>query len=203
MQDVLVAATPPIVTALLAAAGVWLRRRAQARSGIRAVEEAQSRITVIISMLDAYRDDPTRAREREQLMKELDGAYQQMHAGREAATQGSNGLDLGSLAREVLLLDRRPRGIVSGTVQALYYVSLAWVLLWLAASVLFGLGIALMESPESFGTQLATSLGITLLGLAIGLAPAFVLHLLARMSSGAPTTSPGPTGPATSSRREG
>jgi hypothetical protein len=203
MQDLLVAATPPIVTALLAAAGVWLRRRTQAHSGTRAVEESRSRVALITSMLDAYGDDPTRAAERERLMSELDQAYQQMQAGREAATRDRGGTGLTPLAREVLLLDRRPVKVLSVAVQALYYVSLAWVLLWLAAAVMFGLGIAVMESQDSFGMRLAMSLGITLLALAIGLAPAVVLHLLARMSAGVPTTSTGEARPATSPGKDG
>lgn len=184
MQDVLVAATPPIVAALLAAAGVWLRRRSQAHSGERAVEEARSRIAVITSVLDVYRNDPTRGQEQQQLMKDLDEAYRQMYAVQEAAKRETSGAGMAPLARAVLLLDRRPSTATARAVQALYYVSLAWVLLWLAAAVLFGLGIAFMETQDSFGLRFATSLGITVLALAIGLAPALFLYLVVRMSGG-------------------
>lgn len=195
MQDVLVAATPPIVAAVVAAAGVWLRRRSQAHSGERAVEEARSRIAVITSVLDVYRIDPTRGQEQQQLMKDLDEAYRQMYAVEEAAKRETSGAGMTPLARAVLLLDRRPSTAAARAVQALYYVSLAWVLLWLAAAVLFGLGIAFTDTQDSFGVRFAMSLGITVLALAIGLAPAFVLYLVVRMSTGAPTSRPGQDGP--------
>jgi hypothetical protein len=188
MQDVLVAATPPIVAALLAAVGVWLRRRSQAHSGERAIEEARSRIAVITAVLEAYRDDPTRGQERQQLMKDLDEAYRQMYAVEKAARRDGGGARMTPLARTVLMLDRRPSTVPAKIVQGLYYVSLAWVLLWLAAAVLFGFAIAFAESQDSFGVRVATSLGITVLSLVIGLAPALVLYLVARMSGGAPTT---------------
>jgi hypothetical protein len=194
MQDLLVAATPPIVAALLAATGVWLRRRRQAHSGERAVEEARSRIAVITSVLDVYRNDPTRGREQQQLMKDLDEAYGQMYAVQEAAKRETSGAGIGPLVRAVLLLDWRPSTATARAVQALYYLSLAWVLLWLAAAVLFGLGIAFMESPDSVGVRFAMSLGITVLALAIGLAPAFVLYLVVRTSGGGSTTRPGQDG---------
>jgi hypothetical protein len=187
MQDVLVAATPPIVTALLAAAGVWLRRRSQTRSGQRALEDARSRIAVITSVLEAYRADPSgdHGQQEQQLMRDLSEAYRQMYAVEAAHREGSGG-GITALARAVLLLDRQPSTATARAVQALYYVSLAWVLLWLAGAILFGLGIAFAESQDSFGVQFAMSLGITVLALAIGLAPALVLHLIFRMSGGRP-----------------
>ena len=191
MQDIVVAATPPIVAALLAAAGVWMRRRSQAHSGERAVEEARSRIAVITSVLEVYRNDPTRVQERQQLMKDLDEAYRKMYAVEEAAKRGRDGAGIVPLARSLLLLDRRPSTVTARVAQALYYVSLAWVLLWLAAAVLFGLAIAFTDTQGSFGVRFVMSLGITVLALAIGLAPALVLYLVVRMSGDTPTTRPG------------
>jgi hypothetical protein len=159
------------------------------------VEEVRSRIAVITSVLDVYRNDPTRGQEQQQLMKDLDEAYRQMYAVQEAAKRATGVAGMAPLARAVLLLDRRPSTTAAKVVQALYYVSLAWVLLWLAAAVLFGLLIAFTETQDSLSVRFGMSLGITVLALAIGLAPAFVLHLVVRMSAGAPTTPPGQDGP--------
>ena len=196
MQDVLIAAIPPIVAALLAAAGFWLRRRSYAQSSERAAADARSRIAVITSVLDAYRSDPTHDHdaEQQQLMKDLGEAYRQMYAVEAAAKRDRSGWGMAPLARAVLLLDRRPATTTAGVVQALYYLSLAWVLLWLAAAVLFGSAIAFTETQESFAVRLATSLGFTVLALAIGLAPALVLYLVVRMS-GAASSQPGQDGP--------
>ena len=195
MQDVLVAATPPVVTALLAVAGVWLRRRSSAQSGARAVEEARSRITVITTMLDIYRNDPARGREQQQLMKDLDEAYRHMYSAQQATIRQASGGGLAPVGRAVLLLDRRPTTATAKVAWALYYLSLAWVLLWLAAALMFGLGIAFLDTPDSFGLRLAMSFGITVLALAIGLAPAVALHLLARMLAEPSTVRPTPPAP--------
>ena len=188
MQDVLIAAIPPIVAALLAAAGVWLRRRSYAQGTERAGDEARARIAVITSVLDAYRNDPghDHSQEVQRLMTDLGDAYAQMHAAEEAATRERQGGGTESVARAILLLDRRPSTVTAWVLQALYYLSLAWVLLWLAAAVLFGASIA-FAGEDSFGVRLAMSFGITVLALAIGLAPALVLYLLVRMSGSAST----------------
>lgn len=191
MQDVLVAATPPIVAALLAAAGVWLRRRSHVHSGERAVEEARSRIGVITSVLEVYRNSPAgdhdNDQEQQRLMNDLDEAYRQMYAVEADAERERSSAEMARLVRAVLMLDRRPSTAMSRAAQALYYVSLAWVLLWLAAAIMFGLAIAFTESPDSFGVRLAMSFGITVLAMAIGLAPTLVLYLVVRMSAGTPT----------------
>jgi hypothetical protein len=171
-----------------------MRRRSQAQSGERAIEEARSRIAVITSVLEVYRNDPTRAEERQQPMKDLDDAYRQMYAVEEATKRERAGAGIAPLARSVLLLDRRPSTVAARVAQVLYYVSLSWVLLWLAAAVLFGLGIAFTETQDSFGVRFVMSLGITVLALAIGLAPALVLYLVVRMSGDAPTARPGQNG---------
>ena len=185
MQDILIAAIPPIVTAVLAAAGIWLRSRSRAQRTARGVAEARSRIAVITSMLDAYAGDPTRNHDevKQQLLQDLDVAYRQMRGAEEAAQQEKTGGGVAALTRVVLLLDLPASTIAVKSALALYYLSLAWTLLWLAAAVMFGLIMAL-DTQGSFGSRLASSLGITVLALAIGLAPAVVLHLVARMSAG-------------------
>ena len=186
MQDVLIAAIPPLVTAILAAAGVWLRGRSRAHRTARRVEAARSRIAVITSVLDVYPNGSTHDHDaaKQQLLRDLDVAYQEMRVAEETARREKAGGGAASLTRAVLLLDRQAPTIVSRAALALYYLSLAWTLLWLAAAVMFGLGTAFLESEDSFGARLATSLGITVLALAIGLAPAIVLHLVARMTAG-------------------
>lgn len=187
MQDILIAAIPPIVTAVLAAAGVWLRSRSRAQRTARGVAEARSRIVVITSLLDAYAGDPTRNHDevKQQLLQDLDAAYRQMRGAEEAAQREQTGGGAEALTRAVLLLDVPASTIVARAALALYYLSLAWTLLWLAAAVMFGLIGAFVDTQDSFGSRLAGSLAITVLALAIGLAPAVVLHLVARMAAGA------------------
>lgn len=184
MLDFLVAATPPVVTALLAALGVWLRRRFHDRGGQRAAEDARARISLITSMLDAYRGDPTRSHavEEEQLLADLAEAYRRLTAA-EATARPRRGRDVSATAATLLLLDRRATSAAAKVFQVLYYLSLAWALLWLAAAVLFGLAIAFGDDQGSFGVRLASSFGVTVLALAVGLAPSLVLLLLARTTS--------------------
>lgn len=140
---------------------------------------------MITSMLDAYAGDPSRNHDevKQQLLQDLDAAYRQMRGAEEAAQRERTAGGVATLARAVLLLDLPASTIVARAALALYYLSLAWTLLWLAAAVMFGLIIAL-DTQGSFGSRLASSLGITVLALAIGLAPAIVLHLVARMAAG-------------------
>jgi hypothetical protein len=196
MQDVLVAATPPIVAALLAAAGVWLRNRSGAQRSARNVEQARSRIAVITSVLDAYTADPTgtHAEARDQLFADLRDAYQQVRGAEQAAQREADRDGATDLTRAVLLLDSRPATLLARVAQVVYYLSLAWALLWLAAAMMFGLVGAVAETEETLGTRLATSFGITVLALAIGLAPAVVLHLVARLAAGSGDQDP-PRGP--------
>ena len=196
MQDVLVAATPPIVAALLAAAGVWLRNRSGAQRSARNVEQARSRIAVITSVLDAYTADPTgaHAEARDQLFADLRDAYQQVRGAEQAAQREADRDGATDLTRAVLLLDSRPATLLARVAQVVYYLSLAWALLWLAAAMMFGLVGAVAETEETLGTRLATSFGITVLALAIGLAPAVVLHLVARLAAASGDQDP-PRGP--------
>lgn len=196
MQDVLVAATPTIVAALLAAAGVWLRNRSGAQRSARNVEQARSRIAVITSVLDAYTADPTgaHAEARDQLFADLRDAYQQVRGAEQAAQREADLDGATDLTRAVLLLDSRPATLLARVAQVVYYLSLAWALLWLAAAMMFGLVGAVAETEETLGTRLATSFGITVLALAIGLAPAVVLHLVARLAAGSGDQDP-PRGP--------
>jgi hypothetical protein len=187
MQDVLVAATPTIVATMLAAAGVWLRNRSGAQRSARRVEQARSRIAVITSVLDVYAADPTgaHAAAKEQLFADLHDAYQQVRGAEQAAEREDDRDGLADLARSVLLLDSHPSTLPARVAQVVYYLSLAWTVLWLAAALMFGLVGAVADSEETFGTRIATSFAITVLALAIGLAPAVVLHLVARLAAAA------------------
>jgi hypothetical protein len=185
-MDLLVAATPPIVAAVLAAAGVWLRARSSTQRSAQRLMEAQTRIAVIRSLLDAYADDPSGSHDdtRKILMADLDAAYRQMHVVEEATQQDKAGLGAADLARTVLLTNHHPRTIVARATWVLYYLSLAWALLWLATAIMFGLVGAFVDTQQSFASRMATAMGITVLALAIGLAPAVVLHLVARLAAG-------------------
>ena len=78
----------------------------------------------------------------------------------------------------VLLWNASPSTRTAQAVRILYYVSLGWLALWLAAAILFGLAIAFTNTGESFGYRLSLSIGITVLCLFIGLTPALVLRLI-------------------------
>jgi hypothetical protein len=200
MQDLLIAATPPFVAAVLAAAGVWLRARSGTHRDARRVEEARAKIAVIRSVLDAHAGDANGSHDdtRQMLMADLDAAYREMRVFEEVAQRDEARGRASDLARAVLLMDRQPRTVVARSAYVLYYLSLAWALLWLAAAIMFGLAGAFTDTQESFGTRIATATGITVLALAVGLGPAIVLHLLARLAvgdggaarSGRPTVEP-------------
>jgi hypothetical protein len=200
MQDLLIAATPPFVAAVLAAAGVWLRARSGTQRSARRVEEARAKIAVIKSVLDAHAGEVNGSHDdtREMLMADLDAAYRQMRVFEEVAQRDRAHGRAPDLARAVLLTDHHPRTFVAWSAYVLYYLSLAWALLWLATAIMFGLIGAFADTQESFGTRIATATGITVLALAIGLGPAIVLHLLARLAvgdggaarSGPPTVEP-------------
>ncbi|WP_107773690.1 hypothetical protein [Nocardioides sediminis] len=186
MQDLLIAATPPIVAAVLAAAGVWLRARSGTQRSARRVSAAQARIGTITSMLAAYGDDTSDSHEatKEMLRRELDAAYAELRLATEDAQQDEDRGRSADLLRAVLLMDHQPGTVVARVAWVLYYLSLAWALLWFAAAILFGLAGAVADSGESFGARMAMAMGITVLALAIGLAPAIVLHLVARLAAG-------------------
>jgi hypothetical protein len=142
---------------------------------------------VISAWLSAHRDlDPSGEHEqaRRQALADLEKTYERITQAETIAAREHNESSLSLIARTVLLLDSRPPSAVARTVMILYYVSLAWVVLWVAAAFLFGLGVAVTDPSGSFGERLAFSFGITVLCLAVGLAPALLLFLLYRMSTG-------------------
>lgn len=189
MENILVAATPAIVAALLAALGVWVRRRSRADRARRALEEARSRIAVISSWLDAHRaldmaGEHPDARRR--ALDDLERAYTLVRAAELAVERQHEAWTFKPLIAAAFLIDARPASALSKTLQILYYVSLAWACLWLAAALMFGLGIAFTDTSGSFGEQLAFSFGITLLCLAVGLVPSLILFLIFRASTSRP-----------------
>jgi hypothetical protein len=93
------------------------------------------------------------------------------------------------LVEAVLTLHLRPATWPARILGIVYYLSLAWLLLWLAAAVLFGVTIAVVDDPSmSFLSRMGMSAGIFMLCLAIGAAPPLVLYLVYRGFSARPET---------------
>lgn len=115
MLDVLIAATPPIVTKILAATGVWLRSRSRTQRPARRVEAAPSRIAAITSVLAVYAGDPTRDHDeaKQEVLRDLDVAYREMHVAEATARRETARGGVASLTRAVLLLDQQASTIVA------------------------------------------------------------------------------------------
>ncbi|HZO66300.1 MAG TPA: hypothetical protein VFB74_14965 [Kribbellaceae bacterium] len=184
MEAILVAATPTIVAALLASLGVWLKRRSRRSRADAARTEARERIAVIKAWLDAHQalaPSAENSEARHRALADLESTYDMLATTEERAKHDSEALRIMPLLKAALLLNSTPPSIPARLVLIVYYVSLGWFVLWVAAAVLFGVGVAAMDDPASaLAEQLAFAFGITVLSLAIGLAPALLLYLIYR-----------------------
>jgi hypothetical protein len=123
---------------------------------------------------------------RDRALADLDRAYALIAWTQEAARREQGVSGFGALVNTIFLLDTHPSSAVAKTVRVLYYVSLAWVALWVAAALMFGVAGAALEIPEtssSLALRLAIAFGISVLCLAVGLSPALVLYLIDRSTT--------------------
>jgi hypothetical protein len=206
MEAIVVAAIGPLLTAGLAALGFVLSRRLHEHDlntrHERAVARATAQITALEQLLRVY-EAAAEPAERETVRRQVLAGLEQARADLEhayAALRGAGDVtaprggttDLPAVRRlveAVLMLHLRPATWPARILGIVYYVSLAWLLLWLAAAVLFGVTIAVMDDPSmSFLSRMGMSAGIFMLCLAIGAAPPLVLYLVYRGFSARPET---------------
>ena len=205
MEAIVIAAIGPLLTAGLAALGFVLRRRLHEHDlktrHERAVARATAQITALEHLLRVY-EAAAEPAEREpvrrqvlagldQARADLEHAYAALRGAGVTAPRGGT-TDLPAVRRlveAVLMLHLRPATWPARILGIVYYLSLAWLLLWLAAAVLFGVTIAVLDDPSmSFLSRMGMSAGIFMLCLAIGAAPPLVLYLVYRGFSARPET---------------
>ena len=184
MEAILVAATPTIVAAFLASLGVWLKRRSRRSRADAARIEARERIAVIKAWLDAHQalaPSAEHSAARRRALADLESTYELLATTEERAKHDSDTLRIVPLMKAALMLNSTPSSVPARIVLTIYYVSLVWLVLWVAAAVLFGVGIAAMDTPaNTLAEQLAFAFGITVLSLAVGVAPSLLLYLIYR-----------------------
>jgi hypothetical protein len=186
-MEVLVAAIPPTLAALFAALGLRAQQRNRRNRRSAELAEARDRISAIQAWLETFEaltGKSEAAPERIRALADLQVAYD-LIARTEEETRNERATSTLQVAAEaVLLLDVRSRSRTATILQIVYYVSLVWTTIWLAAALMFGVVIAVSDPEETLSQRVGFSLGISVLCLAIGIAPAFLLNLVYRAANG-------------------
>ena len=182
MDSAVVAAViGPVVTALVSVLAWWLREVRRRRDHGAAVERAHARISMIESWLRAYREVATpeeyevaRRDAREQLL-EARALIDEVATAAPPSRGGPGGREL--IAR--LLLRDAIATRANRIAGVLYYLSLAWLLLFVTTGSL--LAAAAGAGSDALLEAVGYGLAIFAMSLAVGLAP--VLPLYAWLSS--------------------
>jgi hypothetical protein len=184
VEPIVVAAIGPIVTALLAGLGFWLRERRLTRNSQRAyqqaLDDANAQTTFINSWLDTQKrlaspDEYEQARKR--AMAELRQVYVRVEQTREVVNRQGEPVTVQRVMRRLLLLDSM-NTTTSRLLGSLYYLSLVWLFVWAGVgALLLPLGM-LGDVTGSEGGDLAIGAAFFVMGLGIGLAPAALLYWL-------------------------
>lgn len=204
-STVIAAAVGPVITALLAALGFWLRDLRQRRNREQAYRQAVAHAREQVAFLDGWlathqKVAPGDVHEevRRRVLSELDRVYTQVNVTLSDVQRHSEPLTVRRIVAGLLLrgsMNTRAAKIAG----VFYYVGLGWLVLWVSAAVLFGFGIA-AGGEGSFVVNAASGLGVFALALAIGGVPVLVLSGVVRALDRAPTaagaapTAPSPTG---------
>lgn len=194
MATVVAAMIGPLVTAVLAGLGFWLRGRNRGRQYQETLERARERVAFIQSWLEAHErfaSPEQHEQARARALRDLQQAYLLVDQSTAAKQQNQPHAARNGFKR-LLLLD--PKHTTAARILgAFYYVSLAWLLLWVSAGILFGGGVAAINPNEPLWVSAATGFGIFVLCLATGVAPALPLYFLA-VTADARTRSDRPSG---------
>jgi hypothetical protein len=186
VDAVIAAAIGPVVTALLAALGFWLRevrqRRNREQAYRQAVKQAREQVEFIEGWLRTYQqlasaEQHEQARQR--ALTDLEQAYARVDQTLIAVRNPKEPLTARRVLEKLLLLGSRPQTTAARVLGALYYVALAWFLLWVSAAVLMGLLTPATTTSGSLLSDIGMALGLFILCLAIGVAPALPLYWLA------------------------
>jgi len=198
VDAVIVAATGPLVTALLTALGFWLReirrRRNREQAYRQALNQAHEQVAFIEDWLRTYQQvaSPEQHEQaRQRALSELQQTYARVDQTLVAVRSHKQPLTARSVLAKLLLLESRPHTTAAKVLGALYYVALAWLLLWVSSGVFLGLVSPSTTTSESLLTEVGLALGFFFFCLAIGVAPALPLYWLAvladRRHADAPT----------------
>ena len=186
MGAVIVAATGPLVTALLAALGFWLRdirqRRNREQAYRQALDQAREQVDFIEGWLRTYQQlaSPEQHEQaRQRTLADLQQTYARVDQALVAVRSHKEPLTARSVLAKVLLLESRPHTTAARVLGALYYVALAWFLLWVSGGILLGLVTPGTSTSDSLLTDVGMALGLFILSLAMGVAPALPLDWLA------------------------
>lgn len=183
MASVVAAVIGPLVTAVLAALGYWLRETRQRRNRTRLYQEnfelARQRITLIESWLVTHERlaSPEQHKQASQrALSDLQQAYLLMNQSTEAMQQNQP-LPARKMLARLLLLDSM-HTTAARVLGALYYVSLAWLVAWVSVGIFVAGASPALETGESLWVSTAIGLGFFFVSLAMGAAPALALNRL-------------------------
>ncbi|HZC98649.1 MAG TPA: hypothetical protein VFA46_00140 [Actinomycetes bacterium] len=186
MDAVIAAAIGPIVTALLAALGFWFReirqRRNRQQAYRQALDQAREQVAFIEDWLRTYQQlaSPEQHEQaRQRALTDLQQTYAHVDQALVAVRSPRQPVAVRSVFAKLLLLRSRPRTTAARVLGVLYYVALAWFLLWVSFGVLMGLLTPATSTSQSLLTDIGMALGLFLLALTIGVAPALPLYWLA------------------------
>ncbi len=195
VQSVIAAAVGPILTALLAALGFWLRDRRQSRNRQqayqRALEESSDQVAFIRTWLDAHQQiasPQAHEQARAQALSDLERAYVRVEQARDAVGRRSEPFSVRRGLKRLLLLDsmHTTSAKIWGVV---YYLSLAWLLVFGTFGLMIGLLSPFTGSSGSLLGEVLAGLGLSVFALAIGVAPTLPLHWLVVAADGRPNDS--------------
>lgn len=186
MDTILVAAAGPVISGVMAGIGFWLRQRLQRRNRQLADREARQQASEQVAFIESWlrvhaqlAESAAHGRARDRALADLEKAYAFVDQSLDSAPQHEPP-SVRTVLPRILLLDHPARTRGARVAAALYYFSLAWLVLWLAAGVLFGGAVAVSDSGDVSVLEAGvTSFGLFLLSLAIGLAPVLPLYHLA------------------------
>jgi hypothetical protein len=183
MEQIVVAAIGPIVTALLAALGFWLRDRRLTRNSQRAyqqaLDDANAQTTFIHGWLDTQKqlaspEEYEQARAR--ALADLQQAYVRVEQTRETVNRQGERVTIRRIGRRLLLLDSM-HTTTSRLLGSLYYLSLVWLMVSASVGALL-LFIPLDDVTGSAAGDLAIGGAFFVTALGMGLAPAILLYWL-------------------------
>jgi hypothetical protein len=167
VDAVLAAAIGPLVTALLAALGFWLReirhRRNREQAYRQALDQAREQVDFIESWQRTYQQlaSPEQHEQaRQRALADLQQTYARVDQTLVAVRSHREPRTARSVVAQLLLLESRPHTTAARVLGALYYVALAWFLLWVGAGVLMGLVAPAISTSESLLADVGIALGL-------------------------------------------
>jgi hypothetical protein len=186
VDAVVAAAIGPLITALLAALGFWLRdirqRRNREQAYRQALDQAREQVDFIEGWLRTHQQlaSPEQHEQaRQRALADLQQAYARVDQSLAALRSHKEPLTARSVLVKLLLLESRPHTTAATVLGVLYYVALAWFLLFVSGGVLISLMSTATNTSDSLLADVGMALGLFLISLTIGVAPALPLYWLA------------------------